>query len=86
MLVSVHLPAPRPRSGAHYLRFIPRDEMYIAVVGVRASVVLSENLARIAAARITLGAVAPPTLLAEDAGVALVGKPPPLLAGPGTAC
>jgi len=76
MLVSIHLPPPKPRSGARYLRFIPRNEMDIAVVGVGASVVLSEDLARITAARIALGAVAPTPLLAEDAGASLVGKPP----------
>ena len=33
-LVGLRLPPPRQHSGGHYLRFIPRNEMDIAVVGV----------------------------------------------------
>src|SRR5207248_3519137 len=33
LLVSLKLPAPRPHSAGCYLRFIPRNEMDIAVVG-----------------------------------------------------
>ena len=39
-LVSLHLPPPQPRSGASYLRFIPRNEMDIAVVGAGVRVTL----------------------------------------------
>ncbi|MBI3962569.1 MAG: xanthine dehydrogenase family protein subunit M [Deinococcus sp.] len=74
MLVSFHIPVPLPHSGAYYLRFIPRNEMDIAVVGAGASVVLSNDLSTITAARIALGAVAPTPLLAESAGNALIGK------------
>ena len=74
MLVSMHLPIPRPNSGARYLRFIPRNEMDLAVAGVGASVVLSEDHETISAARIALGAVAPTPLLAVAAGEYLVGK------------
>ena len=74
-LVSLRIPAPPKNFGAHYLRFIPRNEMDIAVVGVGSSVVLSQDRNTITAARIALGAVAPTPLLVEAAAAALVGKP-----------
>ena len=76
LLVSVHLPLPMANSGACYLRFIPRHEMDIAVVGVGASVVLNADRAVIEAARLALGAVGPTPLYAEAAGAALKGKTP----------
>lgn len=74
-LVSLRFPAPAKNSGAHYLRFIPRNEMDIAVVGVGSSLTLGDDLSTVTAARIALGAVAPTPLLAEDAAAALIGKP-----------
>lgn len=75
-LVSLHLPAPRPGFGAAYLRFIPRNEMDIAVVGVGVSVQLDDERRRVTGARIALGAVAPTPLFVPEAGAALVGKEP----------
>jgi len=60
--------------GAHYLRFIPRNEMDIAVVGAGAAVRLEEAGERIVSARIALGAVAPTPLFVEEAGEFLAGK------------
>jgi len=71
-LLGLHLLPPRPRSGAHYLRFIPRNEMDIAVVGVGVAVTLDESRNRCVAARIALAAVAPTPLLVPEAGDALV--------------
>ncbi len=73
LLVSIHLAPPLPGSGAAYLRFIPRNEMDIAVVGAGASVVLKGNV--FAAARIALASVAPVPLFVADAGDSLIGKP-----------
>jgi carbon-monoxide dehydrogenase medium subunit len=74
ILVSLHFP-PRPENfGAAYLRFIPRNEMDIAVVGCGASVQLSADRKSFARVRIALGAVAPTPLLVEAAGE-LVGQP-----------
>jgi carbon-monoxide dehydrogenase medium subunit len=75
LLVHLRLPPPPPRSGARYLRFIPRNEMDIAEVGAGASVALDAG-GTIRAARIALGAVAPKPLLVPGAGAALVGKAP----------
>ncbi len=66
-LVSLHLPPSQPRSGAHYLRFIPRNEMDIAVVGAGAFVLLDESHTIISSARIALGAVAPTPLFIPEA-------------------
>ena len=57
-IVAFHLPKRPPRSGDAYLRFIPRTEMDIAVVGAAVSVTL--DLAGVCTdARVVLGAVAP---------------------------
>ena len=71
-VVAFELPAPPPRSGDAYLRFIPRTEMDIAVVGAGVSLVLDEA-GRCTAARVALGAVAPTVILVEKAGAALLG-------------
>lgn len=73
-LVSLQIPAPQAGFGAAYLRFIPRNEMDIAVVGVGASVQLDESRSKFVSARISLGAVAPTPLYVEEAGAALTGK------------
>lgn len=73
-LVSLQIPAPKPGFGAAYLRFIPRNEMDIAVVGAGAAVQLDESRTKIVSARISLGAVAPKPLFVTAAGEALAGK------------
>jgi len=73
MLVSLHLPAAGARSGARYLRFIPRNEMDIAVAGAGVAVTLDNGTFR--SARIALSAVAPTPLLVREAGEWLAGKP-----------
>jgi carbon-monoxide dehydrogenase medium subunit len=72
LLVSLQLPVPAPHSGAHYLRFIPRNEMDIAVVGAGVSVELENGAIR--AARVALASVAPTPLFVRDAGDALAGR------------
>ena len=65
-VTSVFLPSRPPRSGDAYLRFIPRTEMDIAVVGAGVSVTLDED-GTCTAARVGLGAVAATPLLVSDA-------------------
>ena len=74
LLVAVSVPPQKENFGAHYLRFIPRNEMDIAVVGAGVSVTLDSTHQKILSARIALGAVAPTPLFVEEAGMFLVGK------------
>jgi carbon-monoxide dehydrogenase medium subunit len=74
ILVSLRFPAPKARSGAHYLRFIPRNEMDIAVAGVGSSVVLDPSGKSFVSARIALASVAPTPVFVREAGEALAGK------------
>ena len=72
IIESIVLPKRPPRSGDAYLRFIPRTEMDIAVVGVGISVTLdAKGVCK--AARVSLGAVAPAVLLVPEAAKALIG-------------
>src|SRR2546426_12406810 len=73
IVVSFLLP-PRPsRSSDAYLRFIPRTEMDIAVVGAGVSVTV-DGAGTITAARVSLGAVAARVLLVPEAAQAIVGS------------
>lgn len=77
MLVALRIPVPKGTSGAHYLRFIPRNEMDIAVVGAGAFVELAGRgkSRTFKSARIALAAVAPTPLLVSEAAASLVGQP-----------
>jgi CO/xanthine dehydrogenase FAD-binding subunit len=75
LLLSLRLPPPPPGFGAAYLRFIPRNEMDIAVAGAGVSVTLDAGKARCTAARVALAAVAPTPLLVPEAGAALLEGP-----------
>lgn len=75
ILVNIFIPAPAPHSGARFLRFIPRNEMDIAVANSAAFVELDEAGQNFRTARIALGAVAPIPLFVEEAGAALIDKP-----------
>ena len=72
LIESILLPKRPARSGDAYLRFIPRTEMDIAVVGVAVSVTL-DGKGVCTDARVSLGAVAPTVLLVADAAKALIG-------------
>lgn len=71
MIEAVLLPPRGKQGGDAYLRFIPRTEMDIAVVGVGISLTLDGD--KVVAARVALGAVAPKVLLVEAAANAIIG-------------
>jgi carbon-monoxide dehydrogenase medium subunit len=72
IIEAIVLPARVPRAGDAYLRFIPRTEMDIAVVGAAVNLTLDEA-GVVQTARVALGAVAPNVILSEEAAQALIG-------------
>jgi carbon-monoxide dehydrogenase medium subunit len=73
LIASFVLPARAPRSSDAYLRFIPRTEMDIAVVGCGVCLTLDAK-DTCTAARVSLGAVAERPLLVAAAAAALIGS------------
>ena len=71
-IVEFRIPKPKPRQCDAYLRFIPRTEMDIAVVGCAVNVTLDAG-GTCTDARVVLGAVAPTQVVVEDAAKALIG-------------
>ena len=72
LVVEFRFPRRGARSGDGYLRFIPRTEMDIAVVGAGVNLSLDDS-GVCERARVSLGAVAPTPLLVESAAAALIG-------------
>ena len=74
IVASLFLPPRPPHASDAYLRFTPRTEMDIAVVGVGVNLTLDPR-GICTAARVALGAVAPTVLLVPEAAQALIGTP-----------
>ena len=73
IVASFLLPPRAARSSDAYLRFIPRTEMDIAVVGAGVSLTV-DGAGLVTAARVSLGAVAAQVLLVAEAAQAIVGS------------
>jgi CO/xanthine dehydrogenase FAD-binding subunit len=67
------IPKSSGKTADAYLRFIPRTEMDIAVVGCGITVTLDAS-GTCTAAKVCLGAVAPTIVVVEDAAKALIGN------------
>lgn len=74
VIQEIVLPTPPPNSSSHYLRFIPRNEMDIAVAGVASLISLEPGTRRCNQARIGLASVAPTPVRARAAEQVLEGK------------
>src|SRR5260221_10344176 len=72
LIVEFRFPKRLPHAADAYLRFIPRTEMDIAVVGAGIDVTLDAK-GVCTDARVVLGAVAPTAILVADAAAALIG-------------
>jgi carbon-monoxide dehydrogenase medium subunit len=73
IVASFLLPPRAARSSDAYLRFIPRTEMDIAVVGAGVSLTV-DGAGIVTVARVSLGAVAARVLLVPEAAQAIVGS------------
>lgn len=67
------LPIPAPSSADAYLRFTPRNEMDIAVVGVATNLTL-DQAGVCTQARVVIGAIAPTVLIADEIANVLIGQ------------
>ena len=76
LIIRINVPPQPAHSGAFFHRFIPRNEMDIAVVNVGARLDLDAAGERIVGARIAVGAVAPTPLYVAAAADVLVGETP----------
>lgn len=65
LLISITIPKKPDLSGANYIRFIPRNEMDIAVVGTGVSVTLSSNKKNFESVRVSLASVGPTPIFVE---------------------
>lgn len=65
ILLQVKVPAQPAHSGARYIRFIPRNEMDIAVASAGARIVLTADGERVESIRLALGAVGPTAILVD---------------------
>ena len=72
VISGIYLPPRGKGGGDAYLRFIPRTEMDIAVVGCAVNLRVEGDT--ITEARVVLGAVAPTIVVVEDAAKALIGS------------
>ncbi len=75
LVTTLEFPPAAPWSSSAYQRFIPRNEMDIAVVGAASWVQLDAGGEVIEAARVALAAVAPTPLSLDEASQWLSGKP-----------
>ncbi len=71
MITAIELPPRGEQGGDCYLRFIPRTEMDIAVVGCAVNLTLDGDT--ITSARVVLGAVAPTVVNVQEAADAIIG-------------
>ncbi len=71
VISAITLPPRGKNGGDAYLRFIPRTEMDIAVVGCAVNLRLDGD--KVVEARVALGAVAPTVLLSEACAKAIIG-------------
>jgi CO/xanthine dehydrogenase FAD-binding subunit len=74
LMVSITIPNQSSLSGANYIRFIPRNEMDIAVVGAGVSVTLSNDNKNFESVRVALASVGPTPIFVEGLNKEISGQ------------
>lgn len=74
LLEKIEIPRPEDQSGTKFLRFIPRNEMDIAVVNAAAHIKLANGGTHFENVRVALGSVGPTPIFASEVGAYLIGK------------
>ena len=74
LLVEIIVPPILPDSSGHYLRFIPREEMDIAVAGAASMISIDKSTSRCGVARVALASVAPTPVRAIEVEKFLEGE------------
>jgi len=74
ILVQIHIPLPKPRTGISYIKQMTRRALEIAVVGVTALVQLEKKTEKCSSIRLVIGACAPTPLRVPAAEEILIGK------------
>ena len=72
MIDAIVIAKPQAKSGDSYLRFTPRTEMDIAVVGASVHLVL-DDAGVVTSARVALGAVGPKVVISQEAADTIIG-------------
>ena len=74
ILVSFSIPLPPENEGAFFIRFIPRNDMDIAIANAAASIVIDSSGETMIQGRVAIGAVAPTPLYVSDVEAVLSGR------------
>ena len=74
LLISITIPRKSDLAGANYIRFIPRNEMDIAVVGTGVSVVISDNKKNFECVRVSLASVGPTPIFVDGIDKEISGQ------------
>tara|TARA_Y100001970_G_scaffold36540_1_gene45131 strand:+ start:2854 stop:3744 length:891 start_codon:yes stop_codon:yes gene_type:complete len=74
LLISITIPKKSNLSGANYIRFIPRNEMDIAVVGTGVSVIISDDKKKFESVRVSLASVGPTPIFVDGIDKEISGQ------------
>ncbi len=75
VLVSIHLPPPKPRTGGAFFKLGVRNAMDISIASAAAKITMSESSPEVVSeVKVALGSVAPTVILSRNVERVLIGK------------